>query len=283
VPDETRDKQTKESPEVSFNVVVHSSQEEDAPPKHHRQGDSWKALERVKAKKEKEPSKAEQLFNQYCYPITQFWPEHERNIMKEASLKILSSEFAECIEGNGLKGHTRHNKIYHTDVGNLIIALVKYAHFHPLVDLPYLPRDLMRGQITKEFDEHFFWVSEMLQLAGERKDVIQRKGREWREKIQAAAVEFPPYWREIIWDKIWPGRGYVPKKQKPHMFAACKFADVFVGYVPKAPPARITKWVNIILTSLERPTVSESKLNDYISNSKKQERIPPGLSISITE
>lgn len=230
--------------------------------------------------KTKEQAKAEKLFHQYCYPITQSWEDRDREILKEAAIKILGSEFSEFIEENGLKGHALHKKIHHTDVGQLIIALVEYAHFNRLVNLPYLPPDFVRREITKEFDEHFRWVSEILQIAGVRKDGIKTQGQKWRKEIQVAAGKFPTYWREAISKKIWPGSIFVPPKQKPHVFAAYVFADVFVGYVPKVPTGRMVEWVNIILKSLGRPPVSKSSLNAYISISKKQQ---PKIPMSITE
>jgi len=238
----------------------------------------WKTI-KVKTK---EQAKAEQLFHQYCCPKTPGWEDREWEIFKEAALKILSSEFAEFIEENGLKGHALHKKIYQADVGQLIIALVEYAHFNRIVNLPYFPPDVIRAEITKEFDEHFRWVSEILQIAGVRKDGIQRKGQEWRKKLSAQVVagKFPTYWREAIWEKLWPRRGNVPKKQSTHILAAQAFADVFVGYVPEVPTGRMVEWVNIILKSLGRATVSKSSLNAYISISKKQQ---PKIPMSITE
>ena len=109
----------------------------------------------------------------------------------------------------------------------------------------------------------------------------KERGGNGEKKIQVATGKFPTYWREAIWDKIWPGHGYVPKKQKPHVFAAHVFADVFVGYVPKVPIGRMVEWVNIILISLGRPSVSKSSLNAYISISKKQQ--PKIIPMSITE
>jgi len=53
--------------------------------------------------KTKEQAKAERLFHQYCYPKPPGWEDREWEILKEAALKILSSEFAEFIEENGLK------------------------------------------------------------------------------------------------------------------------------------------------------------------------------------
>lgn len=268
--------QTKEATKI--NIVITCSQEEKEPPhpdQHMSAG--WKTLDKIKAKK------AERLFHQYCYPKTRSWEDRDRDILKEAALKILSSEFSEFIEENGLRGHAGHKKIHHTDVGALIIDLVEYAHFNRLVNLPYASLDFIRGGITKEFDEHFRWVSEILQLAGVRKNVIQKKGQEWRKKLQVAAGKITPYWHEAISEKIWPGHRYAPKKQKPHVFAAHVFADVFLGYVPQVPTDRLVEWVNIILKSLGRPTVSKSKLHVYISISKKEQRILPGTPISITE
>jgi hypothetical protein len=242
----------------------------------------WKALERAKAKTQTE---AERLFSKYCLPITQSWDDHERNILKEAALKILSSEFAEFIEENGLKGHRLHKKIYHTDIGNLIIDLAQYAHFNLLVNLPYFPRDIKRGIILKEFDERFNELCEILLVGGVGIDRFKKESQKCRKKLsaRAAAGKISPYWRQAVDEKIWPGHSYVPKKQQPRLFAACRFADVFLGYVPKVPTDRIVGWVNIILESLGRHTVSKSSLNAYISLSKKQPPIPPGTPVQITE
>jgi hypothetical protein len=244
-------------------------------------GFGQRVIERTKAKKQ---TNAEQLYDKYCFPLTAPWEDRERIIMKKAALKILGSEFSEFIVENGLKGHARHKKIYHADVGRLIIDLVEYAHFNHLVNLTYAPPDIKRGSIIKKFDEHWCWVSEMLLQAGVRKDGVEGKGKEWRKIILNAAEEFPPYWREAIEEKVWPGRRYGPqqRKPKPHVFAAHVFTDVFLGYVPEVPTGRIVDWVNIILKSLGRPTVSKSSLNTYIS-SRKQEPILPGTPILITK
>ena len=264
-----------EAPEI--NIVITCSQEEKDPPQsdQHRSA-GWKSLDKIKTKK------AERLFHQYCDPKPPGWEDREWEILKEAALKILSSEFSEFIEENGLKGHPLHKKIYQADVGQLIIALVEYAHFNRIVNLPFFPPDVIRAEIIKEFDEHFRWVSEILQIAGVRKDGIQSKRQEWRKQLstQVVAGKFPTYWREDIWEKIWPGHGNVPKKQSPRILAAQAFVDVFVGYVPDVPTDRMVDWVNIILKSLGRPTVGKSSLNAYISISKKQQ---PKSPMSITE
>jgi hypothetical protein len=265
------DSQTKEKPKVK--IVITCSKED------QQKSAGWKTLEKIKAK---EP---ERLFKKYCLPKMQSWQDWDREIVKEVALKILSSEFSKFIAENGLKWNPRHKKVYEADVGQLIIDLVEYAHFNRLVNLPHCPRDIKRADIVKTFDEHWCWVSEMvLQAPGVRKDSIQNQGKEWRKKIQETADKFPLYWREAIQEKVWPGHRFVPEnqKQKSHVFTAHVFADVFLGHAPKIPTGTMVKWVNIVLKSLGRPTVSESKLNDYIS-SRKREPILPGTPISITE
>ena len=98
----------------------------------------WKVLRRAEAKN---PAGTERLFNRYCQPITRSWDDHERELTKEAALKIFDSEFSSYVEEDGLKGHARHKKTYPVDVGNLIIALIKYAHFDRLVNLGKLVKD----------------------------------------------------------------------------------------------------------------------------------------------
>jgi hypothetical protein len=241
----------------------------------------WKTIEI----KPKEQVEAERLFNQYCYPITRSWDVQERDFVKEAAVQILSSEFASCIKDEGLKGHAGRKNVYPVDLGHLIIHLVKYAHYERLVNLPYLPLDIQRGTILKEFDKLFTEICEILQEGGVRLDRFKKVGQECRKKLSARAAEgkISPYWRESVDEKIYPGHKYIPNRQAPHMFAACRFADVFLGFIPQAPTARIVEWVNIILTALSRPTVSKSSLNDYISNSRKNPEISIGTSLLITE
>ncbi|MBM4302531.1 MAG: hypothetical protein FJ121_13590 [Deltaproteobacteria bacterium] len=162
----------------------------------------WKALKRAKAKKQTE---AERLFHQYCDPKPPGWEDREWEILKEAALKILSSEFAEFIEENGLKGHPLHKKIYQADVGQLIIALVEYAHFNRIINLPYLPPDVISAEIIKEFDEHFRWVSEILQIAGVRNIADSWCPKRWYQNPRA----------EMAKKIIYTGRC----RQIPHLLA----------------------------------------------------------------
>lgn len=241
----------------------------------------WKTI-KIKPKEQVE---AERLFKQYCYPKIIIWDDHERDLVKEAALEILSSEFATCIKDDGLKGHAGHKKVYSVDLGDLIIHLVRYAHYDLHVNRPYLPLDIQRGTILKAFDKLFTETCEILREGGVRLDRFIKVGGECRKKLSAQAAEgkISPYWRESIDEKIYPGHKYNPNRRSPHMFAACRFADVFLGFIPQAPTARIVEWVNIILKALGRPTVSKSNLNDYISKAKKNPEISTGTYSSITE
>jgi len=131
-----------------------------------RKGEGWKVLERAKAKKKKEQSEAERLFNQYCYPDTWFWKYPE---WKQAALSILSSGI---FEGNELKGHARRQNypLVQGDsvvLGDLIEGLVQ-KHFDYDVDLPFVRRleGPLREDIVGEFDDHFRFVAAIARLGG---------------------------------------------------------------------------------------------------------------------
>jgi hypothetical protein len=270
-----------EFPDADVEIVIPPTQGKKEPlqPGQPKSPD-WKVLERAKART------PEHLWNQYCGPITRYWPEHERNMVKDAALKILGSEFAECIEGDGLKGHAKHKTIYpvYGGIGDLIIALVKYAHFAILVNLPYLPPDLKRGMVIKEFDEHFRVVAALARRGGVKEEDIQSTYQQWRWKISAAVVKgkITAYWDMEIENEIYPGKWQAPKAA-PHVVAARVFAEVFIAHLPpKTPSLRIAEWVNIILKSLGREPASVSGLRSYIKEERhKIAQLPESKEVAI--
>jgi len=261
--------QTNETSQI--NVGITNSQRKKAP---HRTSQRSVSLEVLKA---------ERIFNQYCYPDTWFWKYPE---WKQAALDIISSGI---FEGDELKGHARSQNypVVHGEsvvLGDLIIHLVQ-KHFDYDVNLPsgrifHRLEGSLQKEIVSEFDDHFLFVATIAQLCGIRKDRIQKVWDEWRKKVSVRAVkgEIPHHWRELIMDKMYPGRGYAPQTTPQQI--ARKFADIFLRYVPQAPAARIVKWVNVTLKSLGRPTVSESGLRTYISEEKQRR---PQLQKQITE
>ncbi len=230
-------------------------------------------LERAKAKKQtelqtKEPSEAERLFQQFCYPDTWFWGYRE---WKQAALDILSSGIFKGIE---LKGG--HNKTFPVDMGDLIINLVM-KHFDCDVNLPsgrlcHRLEGLLEQEIVSEFDDHFGFVAAIARLGGIRKDHIQNIWDNWRKQISDHAVKgkISTHWRQVI-------NGYNPPTTPQQI--GRKFADIFLQYIPQAPTDRMVAWVNVTLKSLKRPIVSKSSLNDYI----KQRQISPITPVTITE
>lgn len=229
-------------------------------------------LERTKAKKQtvsqiKEQSEAERLF-QYCFPelscretpslLLPLAPFSGVTYLKQGALDMLSSGiFGE----NELNGHAGHKKNYPVPLGDLIIQLVE-THFK-YVDITFFP-----GDIIKHFDNSFDSMAAMARMGGVRDKELERKKKEWREKISLAVAQgkFPSNWREIAKVELISSRKYRPKSE------AQAFAIVFLGYVPQAPDNRIAIWVKAILKSLGQDTVSISELREYIK--KERQRRP---------
>ena len=238
----------------------------------------WKVLERARAKKEEEPSEAERLFNQYCFPGTWFWEIPE---WKQAAFSVLSSGI---LEGNELKGHARRQNypVVQGDsvvLGDLIIDLVQ-RHFEYDVNLPsgqvfHRLEGPLEEEIVSKFDDHFCFVAAIARLGGIRSNTIKKIWDEWREKVSKQAIEgkISPHWHQVIMGEIFPGYP-APKK------IAYAFADIFLRYVPQAHRDRMANWVNVTLKSLGRSAVSNSSLSDYI---KEHQQISPMAPISITE
>lgn len=229
-------------------------------------------LERTKAKKQtvpqiKEQSEAERLF-QYCFPeyscretpslLLPLAPFSGVTYLKKGALDMFSSGiFGE----NELNGHAGHKKNYPVPLGDLIIDLVE-THFK-YVDITFFP-----GDIIKHFDNSFDSMAAMARMGGVRDKELERKKKEWREKISLAVAQgkFPSNWREIAKVELISSRKYRPKSE------AQAFAIVLLGYVPQAPDNRIAIWVKAILKSLGQDTVSISELREYIK--KELQRRP---------
>jgi len=226
----------------------------------------WKVLQRVKAKKETEPSEAEQLFKQYCKTQSDLWKEKAR---RQAALAILSSGI---FDGPKLKGHERREDYVPEITGceakesfsYLIFELVQ-AHLNYNV----LP-SFLRQDIIAEFDDLFGRVASIAHIGGVRIDEIQRIKDRWREKISTRALKgkISPHWKLIVW------------AGKP-LKMAHEFVNILLTYIPKAPPNKIAEWTNAILKSLGQKGVSMSGLYTYISEEKesRSQRTP----IQITE
>jgi hypothetical protein len=205
-----------------------------------------------------ETLEAIRLFNQYCYPKSHFW---KNQASKQAALDMLGSGI---FGDNVLKGHEKHKTTYPVILGNLITELVSLhlAYAYPS------PISYLHEEIVGTFDHHFSYVSEIVQLAGVKKNVIAKLWETWREQLSKAVNngEISPHWRLLIEERMFEGGRYRPQK------IAYGFADIFLSYCLLARPSRIAGWVNAVLKSLRLSPCISSSLRDYIKLEQKNEK-----------
>jgi hypothetical protein len=229
----------------------------------------WEVLKRVKSKKhtkEAQPE-AERLFFLF-FPEASHWkapsillpfdPITYVPYLKQTALAILGTGI---IGENGLRGHARHKGTFPVDQRDLIGALVDTHYKYS--DVTFFPAD-----IIKHFDNSFDSMAAMASMGGVRDKELERKKKEWREKISLAVGrgKFPDNWREIAKVDLISSRKYQPKSE------AQAFAIVFLQYAPQAPDNRIAIWTNTILKSLGQDIASISHLREYIK--KERQRRP---------
>lgn len=210
--------------------------------------------------------RGEKLFEQYCKPKMWLWQYPE---WKQAALDLLNSSlFVETsLKGTNKSGNYPLIWDDQNLLGDLFIDLVQ-EHFRRGLGGRRLEGDLSK-EILEDFDTHFSIVAARARLGGVRRDELEGKQRKWRDKVLncAKAGKIPHHWRSLVWDLRTPGRGYALKLTTQETARA--FAEVLLRYVPKASANLIAKWVLVVLKTLKRPIVNQTRLRSFIHRRKK--------------
>jgi len=248
------------------NGVINEEEEaKGLPPPNQRREKGWKTI-KIKPKEQAEAEKLYILF----FPEASYWeaptillpvnPNTYPPFFKQAALAILSTGI---IGEDGLKGvgHKEFFPINQRDLKDLIIALLDKDY--QFQDFTFYP-----GDILNKFDFYFDNMTTLAKLAGitdSKINKVRQALQKWREQISSSVSQgvFPSNWRELVKGELITSFPYKPKSQ------AQAFAIIFLGYASIASNKTIAIWVNTVLKSLQRPTVSESKLRDYISKERK--------------